>query len=676
MNRIIPIIALLFCLLLPATALADVLADDWMDATLEELYTAQTALAEQVARLEAEALAAKANIDAWVPGDPEFVVYEDANVRITWYGLADTHTSGMDFQPDLLLENLSQDMDISIDPDYFYVNNYLMSVSNSGSITLDPGTNLRVSTRYSWLIPAGDLLDCYGCDRIEDFEMLYTIRDNDGNSLSEQQTLRIATGIDIFSLMGENSYFTRQYPSRKDIKPLDVAALPVVFESEEILVAWCGFTDSHTSGMDFQPDVYVQNKSADRTLTVDPNSFYINGHPMSASNSGGITLRGGSAARLSTWYSWLIPSADLLDVYGETVIHDFRMYYSIYDEDYKYIIDDAVFRLQPEADVFQIMGTNSYFTRNYPDRSAIQPLDVSSMQVLYEDEEIQVLWNGLVDTHTSGMDFQPDLYIRNKSTKHKLSLSPERIIINGVPMSVSNSGAVTLEPETSFRLCTCYSWLIPSGDLLDAYGETVVRDFLLIYSIYDENYRYLVRDGEFRLATDIDLFEVMGTNSYFTQNYPDRRAIQAPDYSTLPVIYSNDELTVYWNGLADTHTSGMDFQPALILQNASDNRSFSLSLDNIYINNHKMSVSNSGSISMLPQTRLNLTTRYSWLISSADLIDSYGESTITSIKMYYSIYDGNGKAVASDQLFEIEPNIDLYTLMGGNSYFTRKYPQE
>ena len=298
------------------------------------------------------------------------------------------------------------------------------------------------------------------------------------------------------------------------------------------------------------------------------------------------------------------------------------------------------------------------------------------MQPLYEDEEILVLWNGLADTHTSGMDFQPDLYVQNRSTEHTLNLSPDAIHINGAPMSLSNSGAVSLEPETSFRLCTRNSWLIPSADLLDAYGETVVRDFRLLYSIYDENYRYLVRDGEFRLETDIDLFDVMGTNSYFTRNYPDRDAIQTPDYAALPVVFANDGLTVYWGGLADTHTSGMNFQPVLILQNTSETRTFSLSLDSIYVNSHKMSVSNSSNITMLPQTRLNLSTRNAWLLSSRDLMDSYGESVIRSIQMYYSIYDGNSKKVAADQLFEIEPDIDLYTLMGDNSYFNRKYPQE
>ena len=57
-----------------------------------------------------------------------------------------------------------------------------------------------------------------------------------------------------------------------------------MYKEKDIKILWNGFVDTHTSGLDFRPNIYIENNSSEE-LSVDPESFYINGYLMSASNA-------------------------------------------------------------------------------------------------------------------------------------------------------------------------------------------------------------------------------------------------------------------------------------------------------------------------------------------------------------------------------------------------------
>ena len=213
MKRFAPcLLAVMLCLLAPLSAQASVLADNWQDASLAELYAAQAELEARIEQLEAEPRAEEAGSTGWKPGSDDVVVYEDAHARITWKGLNDTMTSGMDFQPVLFLQNKSTDRSLTLDPETIYINNHKMSVSNFSSLTLEPGCKLSLGARYSWLISSEDLLDAYNEDTIRSFELTYDICDENDRVIASDQLFSIDLDVNVYELMGGNSSFNRKYP--------------------------------------------------------------------------------------------------------------------------------------------------------------------------------------------------------------------------------------------------------------------------------------------------------------------------------------------------------------------------------------------------------------------------------------------------------------------------------
>ena len=183
------------------------------------------------------------------------------------------------------------------------------------------------------------------------------------------------------------------------------------------------------------------------------------------------------------------------------------------------LADKLRYTIDTSVDLFELMGTNSYFNSRYPRGFVPTPPDLSALPVVYEDEFARILWNGFADTHTSGMDFQPALYLENKGTE-VLSVSPSDFYVNDCLMSVSNSGAVTLEGGAKLILSTRNSWLLSAGDLLDAYeSDTIERFSVRLKITYGQKTLF---EDRFTIDTHVDLYELMGENSYFTKKYGTR----------------------------------------------------------------------------------------------------------------------------------------------------------
>lgn len=143
--------------------------------------------------------------------EEEIVLFDDHEIKITWNGFEDTHTTGLNFHPNLYIENNSAEQ-LKITPYSFYVNNCLMSVSNSNTITLEPGTRLMLATKNVWLLSTEDLIDAYGYTTIEKFSVSLTIKLGD-TTLVDKKAYDINTETDIFQMMKSNSYFRKKYPT-------------------------------------------------------------------------------------------------------------------------------------------------------------------------------------------------------------------------------------------------------------------------------------------------------------------------------------------------------------------------------------------------------------------------------------------------------------------------------
>jgi hypothetical protein len=508
-------IAAIAILIVCASACAEgVLVENWETHSVSELIEARKLLDEKITELQKPRDASINNESTSESLSDGIILFSNEDATITWMGLEDTHTSGLDFRPNLYIENNSSS-ELSIRPNSFYVNGYLMSASNSGAIKLEPFTKLMLSTKNSWNLSAEDLIDVYGCGTIDNVTIKLTIKVGD-KTLVDDQKYSIDTNIDIFDLMGTNSYFTRKYPRGTTPPIIDYSSQPIVFENEEISIFWCGLSDTHTSGMDFRPNLYLENNSSD-VLSVRPSSFYVNGFLMSASNSGAIELEPQSKFMLSTRNSWNLSAGDLIDVYGCSTIDSFTVYLTI-KVGSKTIADEYVYNVDANIDIFDLMGTNSYFTNKYPAGFLPQTLDFSSMYVLFENNDARILWNGLEDTHTSGLDFRPNIYIENNSNE-KLSVRPESFYVNNYLMSGSNTGAIVLEPHTKIMLVTRNSWNYSAEDLIDVYNCTTIDNVTINLTIKLGN-SVLEDNKKHSIDTNIDIYELMGTNSYFTKKYP------------------------------------------------------------------------------------------------------------------------------------------------------------
>ncbi len=150
-----------------------------------------------------------------------------------------------------------------------------------------------------------------------------------------------------------------------ETKPAQDSDNFVLYEQNGVLILWNGLSDTLTSGLDFNPALYIENKGTE-VLNVDPSSFYVNGYRMSVSNAFAVKLEGGTRIITSTTNSWLLSAEDLIDVYGCSTIDNFTIYLTIKNGD-TILVDNQKFSVDTQIDISEMMGNNSYFIKKYPE---------------------------------------------------------------------------------------------------------------------------------------------------------------------------------------------------------------------------------------------------------------------------------------------------------------------
>lgn len=542
------------------------------------------------------ALAETAPETAWKPGDADVVLYEDANARITWQGLAVSEELEGLIYPLLTFENhypgaaadIEQggDGSIAIQIDAVYLNGHQISTYYEHAYLVSPDEALTLNgDNTSLFFSLHNLPAVYGETTIHSFGMSFCVTDC-FDPLSSKQYAELAVEIDAMSLLAQDPFFTDN--------PITVAAAPafdpaqpeeytdkLLYEDEHVLVAWNGLVNADTYSNSISPSIYIRNKSQTDEMLFEALDFVFTSHPfgsviINAKVSNDLFLAPGTDVLSNAEYAYVFDVSELLSVHAMDDISGFSMRFLISNDETGLWVKDQTRTVAFSCDPWALMSGDAAFLRQYPDPSHIARAPLyQALSMCYDDELLMIRSGDLTSLPDPQLAFRPIMYLTNKSHTQTFTVSPYACYVNDHRMDLSNNHQITLGPGESYLLYEQNEWYVHADTLLDVYGEADVESFSIVFTLQDEKDEKIGHSRMARARVKSSLFDVMSDVPAFAVRYPDPASAAAFDPASLPLIFDSEYIEIRWDGSV-THSSYGYIQPAFYVRSKSELTTYKL----------------------------------------------------------------------------------------------------